>query len=165
MRTQTQFVVPRPDAPSSLRAMHSLREKHVRTLAGALTQLPGIWSLERHEGCDGDLTLMLMPRQADRANLVVSREADGFHLTANQDDDYRDLGCFGALDDLLAMVRANVRGRPLGTGPRRDAADAIGTRLRPSAQATDKTSSHSAGTGRVAACGTGALRLISSRSM
>ena len=123
MRTQTQFAVANPDAPRPLRALHSLREKHVRTLAGTLTQLPGIWSLERHEGCDGDLTLMLMPRQADRANLVVSLEADGFHLTANQDDDYRDLGCFGALDELLAMVQANVRGGRLGP-------DDVGTHLR-----------------------------------
>ena len=95
--------------PSPLRALYSLREKHVRMLAGTLTQLPGTWSLERHEGCDGDFTLMLMPQQADRANLVVSRDEDGFHLTANQDDDYRELGCFSALDELVATMRANVR--------------------------------------------------------
>ena len=109
MRTQNQIAVADPDGPSPLRALHSLREKHVRTLARTLTLLPGTWSLERHEGCDGDLTLMLMPHQADRANLVVSREADGFHLTANHGDDYRELGCFSALDELVVTVRANVR--------------------------------------------------------
>ena len=41
MRTQTQFAVPDPGVPSPLRALHSLREKHVRMLAGTLTQLPG----------------------------------------------------------------------------------------------------------------------------
>ena len=127
--------------------------------------MPGTWSLERHEGCDGDLTLMLMPQQADRANLVVRREADGYHLTANQDDNYRELGCFGALDELLATVRANVRGRSLGAGPLRDAAEASGNRLPPRAQATESASSQSAVAGRDAACSTGALRLVSSRSI
>ncbi len=86
--------------------MHSLREKHVVVLAKALSQLPGIWSLERHKSYDGDLTLLLMPQHQERENLVVSREADGFHLIANQDDDYRELGCFGAMDDLVATARS-----------------------------------------------------------
>ncbi len=108
MPIPTRFALPDPDTFSPLRTLHSLREKHVRILARVLSQLPGTWSLERHESYDGDLTLMLMPQQADRANLVVSREADGFHLITNQDDDYRKLGCFGTMDELLATVRANV---------------------------------------------------------
>ncbi len=100
---------PDPDTLSPLRALHSLREKHVTVLARTMSQLPGRWSLERHESYDGDLTLMLMPQQADPTNLVVSREADGFHLIANQDDDYRELGCFSAIDELVTTVQANVR--------------------------------------------------------
>ena len=109
MSIPTRFALPDLDTLSPLRALHSLREKHVTVLAKTMSQLPGTWSLERHEGCDGDLTLMLMPQQANRANLVVSREADGFHLIANQDDDYRELGRFGAIDELVATLRANVR--------------------------------------------------------
>ena len=109
MPTPNRLTTPDPDMFSPLRALHSLREKHVTVLARTMSQLPGSWSLERHESYDGDLTLMLMPQQADRANLVVSREADGFHLIANHDDDCRELGCFGALDELVATVRANVR--------------------------------------------------------
>ena len=109
MSIPTRFALPDPDTLSPLRTLHSLREKHVTVLAKTMSQLPGTWSLERHEGCDGDLTLMLMPQQPDRANLVVSREADGFHLIANQEDDCRELGCFGALDELVATLRANVR--------------------------------------------------------
>ena len=97
------------DTLSPLRALHSLREKHVRILARTMSQLPGTWCLERHESYDGDLTLMLMPQQPERANLVVSRESDGFHLIANQEDEYRELGCFGAIDELVAGVQANVR--------------------------------------------------------
>ena len=103
-----RLMMPDLDARSPLRALHSLREKHVTVLARTMSQLPGSWSLECHESYDGDLTLMLMPQQQGRANLVVNRGSDGFHLIANQDDDYCELGCFGALDDLLATVRANV---------------------------------------------------------
>ena len=103
-----RFTLPDPDTISPLRAMHSLREKHVLTLAKALSRLPGTWSLERHEGYDGDLTLMLMPQQQESENLVVSREADGFHLIANQEDDYRSLGCFGAMDELVATMRSSA---------------------------------------------------------
>ncbi len=108
MPTLMNFMLPDPDTVSSLRAMHSLREKHVRTLTEALSRLPGTWSLECHESYDGDLTLMLMPQHQERASLVVSREADGFHLIANQDDDYRKLGCFGAMDELVATMRSSA---------------------------------------------------------
>lgn len=108
MSILTRFTLPDPDTLSPLRAMHSLREKHVKTLAMALSRLPGTWSLECHEGYDGDLTLMLMPQHQERENLVVSREADGFHLIANQDDDYRQLGCFGAMDELVATMQSSA---------------------------------------------------------
>ena len=99
---------PAPETLSPLRALYSLREQHVTVLARTLSQLPGNWSLERHESYDGDLTLMLMPQHQGRANLVVNRGSDGFHLIANQDDDYLELGRFGAIDELVAGVQASV---------------------------------------------------------
>ena len=109
MPTPNRRTTPDLDTRSPLRALHSLRENHVTVLAKTMSQLPGTWSLERHESYDGDLTLMLMPDHQERANLVVSRESDGFHLIANQDDDYCELGRFSAIDELVATVRANVR--------------------------------------------------------
>ena len=116
MPAMMRFTLPDPDTLSPLRAMHSLREKHVLTLAQALSRLPGTWSLERHESYDGDLTLMLRPQQQEGENLVVSRRADGFHLIANQED-CRKLGCFGAMDELVATMRSSAATAIKSCGP------------------------------------------------
>ena len=108
MPTRMKFHLPESSSLTPLRAMHSLREKHVKVLAVALSQLPETWSMERHEGYDGDLTLMLMSQHQERENLVVSHQADGFHLMANQEDHCWKLGCFGALDELVATVQENA---------------------------------------------------------
>jgi hypothetical protein len=108
MRTLTRFALPDPDTLSPLRAMYSLHEKHVAVLTAALTRLPETWSLERHEGYDGDLTLLLMPQHEETEKLFVNRSADGFHLIANHEDEFRELGCFDAMDDLVACMRKNI---------------------------------------------------------
>ncbi len=108
MPTPIRFTLPDPDTLSPLRALHSLREKHVQTLARTLSQLPGIWSLERQEGYDGDLTVMLMPQRPEGESFIISRKADGFHLGASQEDDYRELGCFAGIDELVAVMHANL---------------------------------------------------------
>ncbi len=104
MPTLTSFTPVNSDMPSPLRSMHSLREKHVKVLVNVLSQLPDIWSLERHEGYDGDLSLMLTSEHQEDDNFFVGRRASGFHLIANRDDDCRELGCFDTVDELVATM-------------------------------------------------------------
>lgn len=88
--------------------MHSLREKHVAAVSAVVSEMPAPWSLERHEGCDGDLTLVLMPHDANAANLVVTRTAGGFHLDADRAHDYQAMGRFNTLAELVATIREMI---------------------------------------------------------
>ncbi len=76
----------------------------MRSLVWDLSRSPGIWSLDRHESYDGDLSVMVTPPQGEE-KLVVSHEKDGFHLDANRDDTYRKLGCFSTMDALVVAIR------------------------------------------------------------
>jgi hypothetical protein len=107
MASLTKFTMPSADTVSPLRAMHSLRGKHVAGLAKVMAGLPA-WSLECHEGYDGDLTVVLLPQNEGSDALVISRTADGFHLCTSRGDDYRSLGCFGSLEVLAAVAQATI---------------------------------------------------------
>jgi hypothetical protein len=61
------------------------------------------WSLDRHEGYDGDLTLVLSSRDS-AASLVFSRSSAGFHAAIMEADAYRALGCYASLDALIAAA-------------------------------------------------------------
>ena len=102
------LVFPEADAHSPIRAIHSLHESHVRVLAAALSRLPGMWELERHECYDGNLILMLTLQAQDTQSLVVSRDENGFHLSSSQNDKYRELGCFGTMNEVIATLRASL---------------------------------------------------------
>ena len=108
MLESESLVFPEADTHSPVRAIHSLLEHHVRVLAIALSGLPGIWSLERHECYDGNLILMLTLQPQDMQNLVVSRDESGFRLNSSQNDEYRELGCFSTMSELIATLRASV---------------------------------------------------------
>lgn len=103
MPVSRRFIQPDPATSSPLRAVHSLREAHVRSLANDLSRLPGTWTLDRHESYDGDLTVMVTLHQG-RENLVVSHQRDGFHLGANREDSYRELGRFSTMDALVMAI-------------------------------------------------------------
>ncbi len=47
------------------RMLSSLSEAQVGLLEAALPNLAGTWSLERHESCEGSLSLLLMPADGD----------------------------------------------------------------------------------------------------
>jgi hypothetical protein len=80
--------------------MHSLTEKHVAALSG----LAWAWSLDRHQGYDGDLTSLLGPPGDTGSGFVISRKATLFHLAATTGDAYRQVGAFASLADLLRAV-------------------------------------------------------------
>jgi hypothetical protein len=89
--------------PGPLRAIDSLREHHVASLARAFSPWLATWSLDRHEGYDGDLTLILSSA-CGAVSLVFSRSAAGFHAAIMEADAYRALGCFPSLDKLVAAT-------------------------------------------------------------
>jgi hypothetical protein len=104
----TNFALSSPDKLSPLRAIHSLREKDVAVFGTMMSRWPKTWSMDRHEGYEGYLTVILTPRDGSSANYVVSRTVDGWHLSANHDDDYQTLGCFGSLEELVAVMWASI---------------------------------------------------------
>jgi hypothetical protein len=98
--------MPDPDLISPLRSIHGLREADVAALTQAVAALDGSWSVERHEGYDGDLTVLIMPRDESRETFVVSRNADGVSLATNVGDDYRTIGIFASIGDVMQVVRS-----------------------------------------------------------
>ncbi len=94
------------DTASPVRALHSLTERHVTALSEALPHLAGQWVLDRHEGYDGDLTLLLSSPDAPAAHFVISRKASLFHLAATTGDEYRQIGDFAQLSELVPCVQA-----------------------------------------------------------
>ncbi len=99
--------------PGPLRAMDSLREHHVAALARAFRPWAGSWSLDRHEGYDGDLTLILSSRDG-AASLVFSRSSAGFHAAIMEGDAYRTLGCFASLAALITAACETLPGSTNG---------------------------------------------------
>ncbi|MFT8246587.1 hypothetical protein [Roseomonas sp. BN140053] len=49
---------------SLIRALHSLTENDAVSLSLGLRDLPGAWSVEQHEGYDGDLVVLLVQEWA-----------------------------------------------------------------------------------------------------
>ena len=91
-----------------LRAFRSLREGHVLELSRITAREQGRWKLERHEGYDGDLTVLITSAEPQAGegcpSLVVHRTQAGFHLAVSRDDDYAKLGCFTSMEELVAKL-------------------------------------------------------------
>jgi len=100
----TRFSMPDPARLSPLRLIHSLREADVATLSQALIGNSISWTLDRHEGYDGDLIVLLTQAHGGDADLVISRSAAGFQLGATSGDAYRRIGVFSSLAGLLKCL-------------------------------------------------------------
>jgi hypothetical protein len=97
--------MPDPDTLSPLHALHRLRDVQVSLLAQTIAGFAGTWTLERHEGYDGDLTVLLVSARRDDATYVISRSAHGFHLGANLGDEFRPIGVFVSPGELMSKLR------------------------------------------------------------
>ena len=101
---------------SLIRALHSLTESEVVSLSLGLRDLPGAWSVEQHEGYDGDLLVLLVQDwAADEAlSFALHRSAAGLHLSAQHGDEHIGLGTFAALHEVMGVIRARVLAETAG---------------------------------------------------
>lgn len=65
---------------SPVRALHSLTAAQVDQIVAGLSSLVVAWTIERHESCDGQLSLVLT-HHSDDTSLVVDRSARGIHIS------------------------------------------------------------------------------------
>lgn len=68
------------DATSVIRALHSLRETQATSIVTSLSSLVSTWDIERHESCDGHLSLVLTHTMYD-TTIIVGRDAEGIHVS------------------------------------------------------------------------------------
>lgn len=67
-------------ARSPLRAMGSLTSAQANQIVAGLSSLAGTWDIERHESCDGHLSL-LVAHTAHDTSLLVERDTHGIRLS------------------------------------------------------------------------------------
>ena len=65
---------------SPLRALHSFTPAQADQIVAGLSSLAAAWTIERHESCDGQLSIVLMRHGCD-TTLVVDRDAGGIHVS------------------------------------------------------------------------------------
>ena len=67
------------DSLSPVRALHSLAPAQADQIVASLSSLAAIWGIERHESCDGRLSLVLMHDSED-TTLLVDRDVSGIRV-------------------------------------------------------------------------------------
>lgn len=80
MRTLTHTTESHCDTTSPIRALHSLCETQATSIVTGLGSLAGAWDIERHESCDGHLSLVLTHTICDTV-IIVGRDSAGIHAS------------------------------------------------------------------------------------
>ena len=80
MRTLIHTTEIDADTASPIRALHSLYETQATSIVTGLGSLAGAWDIERHESCDGYLSLVLTHTACDSA-IIVGRDSAGIHVS------------------------------------------------------------------------------------
>ena len=104
-------------AASPLRALHSLTETQVARLEGALARLPGSWSLDRHEGYDGHLTLLVTAAGDDSTSFSLHRTGQELHLSLWQGDEPTRSGTFLSVEEVARVIGTHALDGTLGHPP------------------------------------------------
>ena len=68
------------DTLSPVRALHSLTSAQASQIVAGLSSLAGTWDIERHESCDGQLSLLIAHATHD-TTLVVERDSTGITVS------------------------------------------------------------------------------------
>ena len=89
------------------RTLSSLSEAQVSLLKAALSGLAGTWCLERHESCEGALSLLLMPADGDdeAAHFTVDQDGAGLNLGVLRSDELTSHGRYHSMEELLPALR------------------------------------------------------------
>ena len=69
------------DTLSPVRALNSLTSAQASQIIAGLSSLADTWDIVHHEGCDGQLSLLLAHIGHDDTTLVVDRDHDGIHIS------------------------------------------------------------------------------------
>ena len=89
------------------RTLSSLSEAQADLLEAALPSLAGSWCMERHESCEGNLLLLLMPVGGDdtTANFTVDQDAAGLNLGVLRGDEPSFQGRYDTMEALIPALR------------------------------------------------------------
>ena len=94
------------DTLSPVRALRSLTSAQAGQIVAGLSSLAGSWDIARHEGCDGQLCLLLGHTGHD-TTLVVDRDQKGIHVSLMLGDQvYPSEHRYGTISDTVAAIRA-----------------------------------------------------------
>ena len=98
------------DSVVLFRTLSSLSEAQVGLLEVALPGLAGTWCLERHESCEGRLSVLLMPADGDdqAAHFTVDQDGAGLNLGVLRGDEFTALGRYDSMEELLPALRQLV---------------------------------------------------------
>ena len=97
-------------ALGTIRSFFSLTERQAAAITAVVLNGSADWVLDRHEGWDGHLMLLITPAEGsdDAPTYTVDRDAAGLHLRVLEHEIYRALGTFSALEDLVAALQRIV---------------------------------------------------------
>lgn len=89
------------------RTLSSLSEAQADLLEAVLPSLAGSWCVERHESCEGNLLLLLMPVGGDdtTANLTVDQDAAGLNLGVLRGDEPSFQSRYDTMEALIPALR------------------------------------------------------------
>ena len=66
---------------SPVRALRSLTSAQADQIVAGLSSFVGTWDIARHEGCDGQLSLLLAHTGHEDTTLVVDHDRHGIHVS------------------------------------------------------------------------------------
>lgn len=69
------------DTVSPIRALHSLTPAQANQISVGISSLATAWSVERHESCNGHLSVLLTNKDGD-VTLLVDSDAGGMRVSA-----------------------------------------------------------------------------------
>lgn len=89
------------------RTLSSLSEAQADLIESVLPSLAGSWCMGRHESCEGNLLLLLMPVGGDdtTANLTVDQDAAGLNLGVLRGDEPSLQSRYDTMEALILALR------------------------------------------------------------
>ena len=102
-----QFTSPIDPSTILFRTLSSLSEAQADLLEAVLPNLAGSWCVERHESCEGNLLLLIMPVGGDdtTVNFTVDQDAAGLNLGVLRGDEPTFQNRYDTMEALIPALR------------------------------------------------------------